>query len=73
MIIPVATAYVITNLLYPLIVGTIACSIASALGGYLFAHSADVSIAGSIAMVAGIQFMVAFIYAVWLKQKISFF
>lgn len=68
MITPAATAYMLTKHLNHLISITIGCSISSAIGGYLFAHNADVSIAGSIAMIAGVQFTGVFIYAYLQKQ-----
>ncbi len=61
MITPAATAYLMTKQLSHLIYLTIGCSIGAALSGYAFASMVDVSIAGSIAMMAGIQFMGVFI------------
>jgi manganese/zinc/iron transport system permease protein len=60
MIAPAATASLMTKELTRLIYLAIACSMGMAIGGYLFASMADVSIAGSIAMMAGVQFTVVF-------------
>jgi manganese/zinc/iron transport system permease protein len=59
MISPPATAYLLTHNLKTMIWLSIGCSIASALMGYALAYVADVSIAGSIATMSGIIFLIA--------------
>ncbi len=60
MIAPGATAFLLTKDLKTMIQLTILLSCLSAIGGYLFAFTLDVSIAGSIATVAGMIFASVF-------------
>ena len=61
MIAPPATAYLITNRLWQMIVYSVLCGAVSALGGYWLAHFLDLSIAGSMASIAGFVFLVTLI------------
>lgn len=68
MITPAATAYLLTKDLAHLIGIAMGCSVTAAIGGYIFAMMADVSIAGSIALMTGLQFMGVFIGAQFQKR-----
>ncbi len=59
MISPPATAYLLTYNILTMIWLSIGSGIAAALSGYWLAHAADVSIAGSIATMSGVMFLVA--------------
>jgi manganese/zinc/iron transport system permease protein len=59
MITPPATAYLLTHRVHDLILLTVLFAIFSAIFGYGFASFADVSIAGSIASMTGVFFLVA--------------
>ena len=63
MIVPAATAYLLTDRLSLLLVGSVAIGVASAIAGYWLAHALDASIAGSVAAMAGAIFVVAFLFA----------
>lgn len=60
MIVPPASAFLLTQSLRDMIITSIFLSILSALGGYLMATIFDVTIAGSIATVAGLIFAIIF-------------
>ena len=60
MIVPAATARLMTDRLLPLLLLSGATGITAAMSGYSFARWADVSIAGSIALACGFLFMCAF-------------
>ncbi len=66
---PAATAYLMTQHLSHLIYMTLCCSGGAAVSGYTFAAVADVSIAGSIAMMAGLQFMGVFVGSLWQYKR----
>ncbi len=63
MIAPPASAYLITNRLTIMILLAILFGIMSAIGGYWMAHLLDASIAGSMATMAGIIFLLVFMTA----------
>ncbi len=63
MITPPSTAYLLTGRLSHMIGLSLLIGLLSAQGGYLLAMLADVSIAGSIATVSGIFFILAFLCA----------
>ena len=62
-IVPAAGAYLLTDRLSYMIVLSVALGIISAITGYLFALSVDVSIAGSMATTAGIVFGLIWVFA----------
>lgn len=62
MLAPAATAYLITYRLYTLIPVALSCAAISSLLGYLIAHAADISIAGAIASVHGLIFLMVAIF-----------
>ena len=63
MIAPPATAYLLTDRLSRMIWLSGAFGIASAVSGYWLAHYLDASIAGSMAMMTGVFFSLAFLFA----------
>lgn len=63
LIIPAATAYLLTNRLGVMIGLSVAVGIVSAVAGYLISYALDASIAGCIVSVAGILFVLALILA----------
>ena len=63
MIVPPATAYLLTDRLGVMLAASVAVGAASAVGGYWLAHALDASIAGSIATAAGALFVLAFLFA----------
>jgi manganese/zinc/iron transport system permease protein len=63
MIIPAATAYLLTDRL-PVMIGlSVGIGVLSSIGGYLIAATTDASIAGSMAFVAGMLFGVALLFS----------
>ena len=62
MIVPAATAYLLTRQLKQMMVLTLALSMGASIGGYMCAYLLDVSIAGSIAFVAGLLFLGALLF-----------
>ena len=63
MIVPPATAYLLTDRLGVLLGASVGIGVASAIGGYWLAHALDASIAGSMAATAGALFALAFLFA----------
>ncbi len=63
MIVPPITAYLLTNRLSRMIVLSGLIGVASAVGGYWFAHYQDASIAGSMGLMTGVFFALAFLFA----------
>ena len=63
MIAPAATAYLLTNRLSRMIGISGIIGIASAVGGYWFAHHQDASIPGSMGLMTGVFFGLAFLFA----------
>ncbi len=63
MIAPPAAAYLLTDRLAWMLCLSVAGGVASALAGYWLAHVLDASIAGSMASMAGLLFMLSFLFA----------
>lgn len=63
LIIPAATAYLLTNRLGVMIGISVAVGIVSAVGGYLVSYLLDASIAGCMVSVAGILFILTLIFS----------
>lgn len=63
LVVPPATAYLLTDRLAPMLGLAMASGVASALGGYAMARWLDASIAGSMATVAGLLFLLAFLFS----------
>jgi manganese/zinc/iron transport system permease protein len=63
LIVPAATAYLLTNRLYNMLVLSIVTGIASSIGGYFIAQSLDASIAGCITLMAALLFVLAFLFS----------
>jgi manganese/zinc/iron transport system permease protein len=63
MIAPPATAYLIADRLWHMLVLSAALGAAAAIAGYWVAHWLDASIAGAIASMAGVEFLLAFLLA----------
>jgi manganese/zinc/iron transport system permease protein len=61
LIVPPATAYLLTDRLSLMLIIGVAIGIASAIAGYWVAHVLDASIAGAMAMVSGAFFLLAFL------------
>jgi len=60
---PAATAYLLTKDLKKMILLSVGFGVFSAISGYWLAHGLDASIAGSIASVLGIVFLIVFLFA----------
>jgi len=60
---PAATAYLLTKDLKAMILLSVGFGVFSAISGYWLAHSLDASIAGSIASVLGVVFLIVFLFA----------
>ncbi|HEX8833885.1 MAG TPA: iron chelate uptake ABC transporter family permease subunit [Abditibacteriaceae bacterium] len=76
LIVPAATAYLLTDDLRKMLFLSMLCGILSSTGGYLAAQRFDASIAGAITVVAGILFTLAILFspshgvvARWLSQR----
>jgi len=63
MIAPPAAAYLLTDNLKRMIVFSALIGVASAISGYWVAHALDVSIAGCMASMSGVMFLLAFLLA----------
>lgn len=63
MIAPPTTAYLLTDRLSVLLVLAAGIGVASALGGYWLAHWLDASIAGSMATISGLLFVLTWMFA----------
>ena len=63
LIVPPATAYLLTDRLPIMLALAVACGAAAAVGGYWLARAIDGSIAGAMATIAGLLFVVAFLAA----------
>ena len=63
MIAPPCAAYLITDNLRKMLILSVVFGVAGAIGGYWLAHALDVSIAGSMATMAGLLFLVVFLAA----------
>lgn len=62
-IVPPATAYLLTNELKKMLLYSSFIAIISAIGGYWIAHFANTSISGSIATLLGVIFLFVFLFA----------
>ena len=60
---PAATAYLLTKDLKVMILLSVGFGVFSAISGYWLAHGLDASIAGSIASVLGVVFLIVFLFA----------
>ncbi len=63
LIVPPATAYLLTDRLGPMIALAVLLGVASAVGGYYLARWWDASIAGAMAVVAGLLFLAALLFS----------
>ena len=63
LIVPAATAYLFTDRLWLMLVLSVMFGVLSAIGGYFFARAFDVSVAGAMALVTGIFFTGAWLFA----------
>jgi manganese/zinc/iron transport system permease protein len=63
MIAPPAAAYLLTDRLSRMLIYSALIGIFSAVGGYWLAHGLDASIAGSMATMTGVSFLVAYLLA----------
>lgn len=63
LVVPPATAYLLTDKLHTMLALSVLTGVASAIGGYGVARLLDVSIAGSMAAIAGGFFLLAFLVA----------
>lgn len=63
LIAPPATAYLLTDSLSRMLIYAVILGATSAIGGYYFAYALDGSIAGAMAVVAGVQFALAFFFS----------
>jgi len=63
LIVPPATAYLLTDRLAPMIATAVGLGMLASLLGYMMAQALDVSIAGSIALVCGVFFLAAFLFS----------
>jgi len=70
---PAATAYLLTEDLKKMLLWAVACGIMGAIGGYWLAVFIDGSIAGAMAAVIGLEFMLVFLFGpkngILLKRK----
>jgi len=63
LVVPAATAYLLTDRLAVMIVLSVVIAIAAAIGGTLFAFEVDANIGGTVATVLGLLFSIAFLLA----------
>ncbi len=63
LIVPPAAAHLLTDRLWLMLVLAVALGVGAAAGGYGLARALDCSIAGAMATVAGLEFLLAFLFA----------
>lgn len=63
LIVPAATAYLFTDRLWLMLVLSVVLGVLSAIGGYAFARAFDVSVAGAMALMTGVLFTGAWLFA----------
>lgn len=63
LIVPAATAYLFTEKLKPMLILAMATGVASAISGYYLALLINASIAGSIAVMTGVFFLIAYLFS----------
>jgi manganese/zinc/iron transport system permease protein len=63
LVVPAATAYLLTERLPTMTLLAVACGAVSAIGGYALAHRYDLSIAGAMALMCGVLFAAAWLFA----------
>ncbi len=61
LVVPPATAYLLTDRLLVMLAGAVGCGVLSSVFGYWLAYWLDASIAGAMATVSGILFAIAFV------------
>ena len=64
LVVPPATAYLLTHDLRKMLLGSVFWGILAALGGYFLAYWLDGSIAGAMVAVAGLNFLGVFLYTI---------
>ncbi len=71
LVVPPAAAFLLTTRLSTMLFLSAGIGAASAVGGYYSAAPFDVSIAGMMAVVAGVVFLAAALWSVWQKKNLS--
>ena len=71
LIVPPATAYLITHKLKKMLLLSSFFGVLSAVGGYFLAVLIDGSIAGAMASIAGLLFLFVWSYTLFLKKKLT--
>ena len=61
LVVPPATAYLLTDRLSVMLAGSVGFGVLAAVAGYALAHALDASIAGAMATVSGVLFALAFV------------
>jgi manganese/zinc/iron transport system permease protein len=69
LVVPAATAYLLVEKLYHLLLGAAAIALLAALGGYGCSRWLDTSIAGTIATLLGVQFLAALVYHQLIQKR----
>jgi manganese/zinc/iron transport system permease protein len=69
LVVPAATAYLLVEKLYHLLLGAAAIALLAALGGYGCSRWLDTSIAGTIATLLGVQFLAALVYHQFIQKR----
>ena len=62
LVVPAATAYLLVDKLFHLLIGSGSIALLAALGGYGCSRWLDTSIAGTIATLLGVQFLLVLLY-----------
>ena len=63
LVVPPCTAYLLCDDLKKMLVISVLCGVISSIGGYLIAHQLDASTSGAMTVVAGILFLLAFLFS----------
>lgn len=69
MVVPGATAYLLTHRLSTMVFLSLALGAGSSVAGYFLAHALDSSIAASMVTVSGVAFAVALLYTRWRRRQ----
>jgi manganese/zinc/iron transport system permease protein len=71
LVVPAATAYLLTNKLKTMLLLSAVFGVLSSIGGYYLATYFDSSIAGAMSVVAGILFSFVFVYTKFTSRNIK--
>ena len=69
LVVPAATAYLLVEKLHLLLIGAGSIALLAALGGYALSRWMDTSIAGTVATLLGVQFLIVLLYHQFIQKR----